>query len=217
MPRKVAVVIADPDEGRFERTAPYLRVPEVQQLVSDRDGIHGMLTGPAHLREKLQDVPAMIKQMRAIEQNLQENSPPVYVDTEQDQALARVEELEGLITAGMPTQAEMRRRPAGAVDKHRAWESRNMMNILEWKNIRRCMLVSGMLDLPSDSTDVSNIEILRPRFSPQEGAMHGEQIVGKMFSLPSGPIEIKNVMSEKEKAAMAAKYPKEHSAPPKET
>ncbi|MGD9893402.1 MAG: hypothetical protein AB7U18_19140, partial [Dehalococcoidia bacterium] len=49
----------------------------------------------------------------------------------------------------------------------------------------------------------ANLERFRPAYSPNELNMRGEQIQGKQFFMPQGPIEIKNVMSDEERAAMA--------------
>ena len=191
--------------GRLERTEPYLRPHHVDSLLEDKRGIEDTLSNQ-FLSNAVQDRGAMMRHHRQITTQLRDDAPKPYVAEEQDVANKRVAELEDLITTGMPTQAEMRRNPSGAVDKHRLWEERNLQNILEWKNVRLRMHASGMIDAPGDARDVANIEMLRPRYSAQEVAMHGEQIVGKTISLPNGKIKSRNHMSAEDRAAMQAKY-----------
>ena len=195
------------EPGRFERTTPYLRPNQTQELMEDKRSIEGVLDprAPAFVTNQIQDRGAMRRQLLHIDKRLHEDSPKPYVGPEQDAAVARLAELEDKITAGMPTQAEMRRNPAGAVDKHRLWEQRNKKHILEWKNIRLRAHASGMIDGVADAQDVANVERLRPVNSPQEGLMHGEQIQGRTISLPPGKVGIRNVMSDADRAAEKAK------------
>lgn len=89
---------------------------------------------------------------------------------------------------GIPTQAEMRRNPSGAVDKHQNWQYRNKQRMAEWKNIRLRLHASGALEnVRPDATDVANFEQFRPSGGPGELNMHNEQIQGKvMFQSPPG-------------------------------
>lgn len=192
--------------GRLERIEPYLRPHQVDSLIEDKASIEATLSAPAHVTAAIQDRGAMLKQHREVSRQLRDDAPKPYVADEKDAAVKRAAELEEAITTGMPTHAEMRRNPHGAADKHRMWEERQLHNILEWKNIKLRMLSSGMIDGPADARDVANVETLRPTYSAQELAMHGEQIVGKTISLPPGKIKSRNHMSEADRAAMKAKY-----------
>lgn len=188
--------------GRFERTAPLLRPNQVEEMLEDQRNIEATMRAPAHVSSQITDRAAMRRQMQHIKTQLHENAPEPYVGEECDLARVRLAELEEKITAGMPTQAEMRRNPSGAVDKHRGWERRHKMDVLEWKNIRLRMHAAGMLDEIPDAQDVANIERLRPRSSSQELNMHGEQIPGKMIMLPPGQIESRNHASDEDRASL---------------
>jgi len=188
--------------GRFERIAPLLRPNQVEEMLEDQRNIEATMRAPAHISGQITDRAAMRRQMQHIKAQLHENAPEPYVGDECDQAKRRLNELEAKILPSMPTQAEMRRNPSGAVDKHRGWEKRHKHDVLEWKNIRLRMHASGMLDEISDAQDVANIERLRPRSSSQELLMHGEQIAGKMIMLPPGQIESKNHASDEDRASL---------------
>ncbi|MGE0372990.1 MAG: hypothetical protein AB7Q01_14065 [Gammaproteobacteria bacterium] len=188
---------------RVERLEPYLRPNQINELVEERNGIEATLTGPDHVRNVVQDRAAMVRQIRAIDRQLAENAPKPYAETEIDNAARREAELRERLTSTMLTQAELRRNPVGAADKLRGWERTYKQDVLEWKNLRLRLHASGHIDDVPDAQDVANLERFRPAYSPNELNMRGEQIQGKQFFMPQGPIEIKNVMSEEERAAMA--------------
>lgn len=193
-------------DGRLERLEPYLRPNQVDDLLEERKGIEKTLNAPAYAQSAIADRGAMMRHHRHITHQLTHDSPKPYVEDERDVAVKRVADLEEKIQVGMPTHAEMRRNPHGAVDKHRLWEERNLNRILEWKNVRLRMHASGMIDGPSDARDIANIETMRPTYSPQELAMRGEQIPGKVMSMPRGKIASRNHMSDEDRAALKAKY-----------
>lgn len=185
-----------------ERLQPYLRPNQVEQLIDERASIDNMLNAPEYIKNQIQDKGAMLRHARSIDKTLHENVATPYLDTERDRAARREKELLEDITAGMPTQAEMRRSPPGAVDKHRAWERDNKQKILEWKNLRIRMHVSGMLKDHETATDVANLERFRPVGGSQELNMDNALIGGKGIFLPNGPIAVTNVMSDEDREAM---------------
>lgn len=146
----------------------------------------------------------MQRQIRAIDRQLQTDAPRPYSESERDAAVARERDLREKIREGMCTQAEMRRNPAGATDKHRAWEKARKADVLEWKNVRVRMHASGMIDSVRDAQDVANIETFRPAHASHELNMDNAQIPGKDIYLPSGPIAVRNVMSDEDREAHKA-------------
>jgi hypothetical protein len=192
-------------KGRFERVEPFLRPHQVSELMSEKSAIEQTLQQPSHITAQIQNRGQMVKQARHIDQSLHENTPQPYLDAERDEAAKRERELREKWTSGMPTQAEMRRAPAGAVDKHRTWEAHNKRDIFEWKNIRLRMHASGMLDEHPDAREVANIEQFRPVYSPTELPMENKLVNGKDIFLPNGPVQVRNVMSDEDREAMRAR------------
>ena len=170
-----------------ERITPLLKPNQVVEMKEEQAQLEKTLAAPAHISGRIQDKPAMYRQLGNIRSTLEKDRPREYAGHELDLAKSRESELITAIKNGMPTQAEMRRNPAGAVDKHRSWEMRNKEKILEWKNIRKRLHASGAIDdcLP-DSTDLSNIEMYRPAGGTQEMNMGNCQIEGTQFHFPPG-------------------------------
>lgn len=187
---------------RFERTTPLLNPHQVNDLVNEKAGIEAALSGPSHIRNQIQNPGQMRRQVAAIDRQLHDHAPTPYAEGELDAAVKREAELREKWTAGMPTQAEMRRCPAGAIDKHRSWERHNKRDIFEWKNIRKRLHASGFIDDLPDARDVANIERYRPVHASHELPMDNKLVAGKDIYLPAGPIAVRNVMSDEDKQAM---------------
>ena len=193
-------------DGRLERLDPYLRPHQIEDMIEERSGIEKTLSATASAQNAIVDRGAMMKHHRHLTDQITHHSPKPYVENERDAAVKRAADLEEQMLVGMPTHAEMRRNPHGAVDKHRLWEERNLNRVLEWKNVRLRMHASGMIDGPADARDIANIETIRPTYSAQELAMRGEQIQGKTISMPRGKIASRNHMSDEDREALRAKY-----------
>ncbi len=102
------------------------------------------------------------RRKHALNKQILEGSPPNDLQGATKDALySRQQELESDIKVGMPTHEEMRRNPAGAVDKHRKWERANKTRILERQNILH------LLNPDDDSKDLTNLDLLRPSQLPQ--------------------------------------------------
>jgi len=196
----MSAVMKEPE--RFERTAQLLNPHQVNDLLNEKQAIEKALSSPEYIRNQVQSPGQMRRHLAAIDRQLHEGAPRPYATAELDAAVKREEELREKWTTGMPTQAEMRRAPAGAVDKHRAWEARNKRDIFEWKNIRKRLHASGHLDALPDARDVSNIEMFRPAYAGHELPMDNKLVPGKDIFLPTGAIQVRNVMSEEDRAAM---------------
>lgn len=162
-----------------ETTKPLLRPAQAQEWREQAKSLREMLSAPPHIANRIEDRGQLTKNLRALERDLQNQEPRPYAPEELDAAVNRSDQLKAEILQGMPTQEEMRRNPAGAVDKHRRWEKRNKPKISEWKNIQLRRHQTGDVDLP-DATDVANFEQFRPSGGSQQLNMHSEQIPGKV-------------------------------------
>lgn len=187
---------------RFERTTPLLNPHQVNDLQNEKAGIEAALRGPSHISGRIENPGQMRRQAAAIDRQLHDHAPTPYRQDDLDAAVKREAELREKWTAGMPTQAEMRRCPAGAIDKHRSWERANKRDIFEWKNIRKRLHASGFIDDLPDARDVANIERYRPVHASHELPMDNKIVPGKDIFLPNGPIQVRNVMSEEDRQAM---------------
>ena len=167
-----------------ESTAALLRPAQVDALTEEVRRLEGELNAPAFIQTQIRDRTTKRKQLQQLRRDLANQAPKPYEKTDLDAAARRHAELLDEIKAGMPTQAEMRRRPVGAVEKHMTWERRNKERILELKNIRLRLHASGALDGVGDAGEVSNIERFRPRGGPGELNMDGTLIAGRDFHLP---------------------------------
>lgn len=169
-----------------EDTKPLLRPHQVEDVKEEAARLQATVEAPSWQRAAIADMSEVRRQLRAAMQQLERQTPRAYDGTTLDRAVAREEELRTLILQGMPTQEEMRRNPAGAVDKHRLWEHRNKERIQEWKNIRLRLHASGALDELPDARSVANLEKYRPRGGSQQLNMHNEQIPGKQIHFGVG-------------------------------
>lgn len=168
-----------------ETTSPLLTAEQMLGYQQEESQLQAQLTAPPHIRKQIQNAGAMADRLRQVKRLIETTAPKAYAPAERDGAAARLKELEAEITAGMPTQEEMRRNPPGAVDKHMAWERRNKTNILEWKNIKRRLHMTEIGNGPVEvAKDISNIEHLRPHGLTQSMDMAGAQISGKHFFIP---------------------------------
>lgn len=166
---------------RFERLAPYLRPSQIDDMQREKRVIEGQLNAPPYLRRVLDDPKQAIDTLARIAKQLDADAPKEYKGAELDKAVAREKELREKWMAGMPTAAEMRKNPPGALEKHMAWERRHAQDIDEWKNIRQRLYTSGALPSEFEGSSVSNIEVYRQHGGPSELSMDGAQIAGKQF------------------------------------
>ena len=130
----------------------------------------------------IEDKAEVSRQLRRAKKDFETQLPqPPANGEEEDRMVKRAKQLLSEITVGMCSQEEMRKAPAGAVDKHRAWEARNKPKIMEWKHIMLRMTAG------SGDRDAANLEKHRPRASSLN--MDSAQIPGKQFYMPetTGP------------------------------
>jgi hypothetical protein len=123
----------------------------------------------------------LAKRRRALEDQLEDGTPPQVSGETKDVLSKRLQELNETMRIGMPTVEEMRRNPAGAVDKHRRWEAANKVRKLERDNVLH------LLNPDDDSKDLTNIEMIRPSGLIPGGAstfMADAQIPGHFAMTP---------------------------------
>lgn len=112
----------------------------------------------SHLRKNSIDVEQAVSRARRLKKQLDTESPSLNLSgAAKDQLKKRSDALQEKILQGMPTHEEMRKNPAGMVDRHMKWEAGNKRRILEWKNIQK------MLEPDSSDKDLSNFERFRPQ------------------------------------------------------
>lgn len=163
----------------------YLRPHEVEECKAEQRELEGMLSMPQHLLSNV-DVGAARQQLRGVVRKLETQTPRALKGEALDAAVKREAELREKVLLGMPTQAEMRRNPAGAVTKHRQWEQRSKKDVLRWKDLRLVLHASGAVDAGlRDATEVANLERYRPTGGAQELNMDNAQIPGKVIFLPA--------------------------------
>jgi len=178
-----------------EKTEPLLRPTQVAETEEEKRRVTEILSAPPHIAAQVQDRGELVKQARRLGEILEKGTPRPYSAKELDAAVKRERVLRSFWTEGMPTQAEMRKNPVGAVDKHRRWERAKKKAIQEWKNIKlRLHATEAMVGADShlsDERDVANIEHYRPRGGSGELNMDVAQIVRPSYSpLPDRPVPV---------------------------
>lgn len=193
-----------------ESTKPLLRPNQVESYKAEAALQEHMLSLPGNIGGGI-DRRQIVRHLRSLQHDLETQTPRIYPLDDLDAAVRRETQLREDIQQGMPTQAEMRRTPAGAVDKHMAWEKRNKTKLLEWKNIRLRLLESGQLGDKAHAQDAANFERFRPNGGAQELNMHNEKITGKEIHLPppdAGPV---TVMSDAQSETLKGVNPELHA------
>lgn len=195
-----------------ETAKPLLRPRQLNALHGEEKRLESVLSAPPHIAGTV-NRGEMTRQLKRIKTEREAQTPTAYREHELDDAHRREVELRQFWLEGMPTQAEMRRNPAGAVDKHRRWERAKKAAIIEWKNIQLRLHASstgvdGHLD---DERDVANIERFRPAEAGHELNMHNEQIPGKSFFMPERVVPAA-VATDDELALLKELDPDTHAA-----
>lgn len=172
--------------------------------------IENALQAPPHIANQIQDRAGMTRLLRTLKREREAQTAYPYAPHERDEAVRREAELRERWLNGMLTQAEMRRNPAGAVDKHRHWEARNKRVIGEWKNVIKRLHASpsGVPGRLRDENDVSNIERYRPVGGSGELNMHNEQIISADYHMPHTPHSV--VMTPAEGEVLKTLDPETH-------
>jgi hypothetical protein len=160
----------------------FLRESQIQQLESEKTRLEGLLSDP---KSQVQERGAMQHQVRNLGNQIDTQSPPQIVGADLDSLVREERTLREKMLEGMPSQAEMRQSPPGAIGKHLAWDrmvkeptnERGETRFQRWKNIRMT------LNRGSDDPDVANFERYRPRVSTLN--LDNALIPGAVHSVPS--------------------------------
>lgn len=199
-------------EGTFERTAPYLKQNQLEEMQAEKDRLSQTLRAPPHLRNAIQDGAGMMATLKRIERSLERDTAKAYEGPALDAAVRREKELREEWLVGMPTYEEMRRNPPGALDKHMQWESRNKAKIAEWKNIKRRLFAGGAVPSSVSDGSVANIELHRPRATSGELSMDNAQIPRTVTYTGLGGRSVP--FSDEQLAFLAKVYPGIHNQLP---
>lgn len=158
-------------------TENLLRPPQYEELKKEQEDLTYKTEGPwKHL---IQKPGRLLQRKREIQQQLSRSLPEPITDPIEKDTLAKIEvELREKITHGMLSQEEMRKNPAGSVDRHRRWERANKADIMKWKNIR-LQLHADQSDPSTWDRDTANLEQFRPE-GARERVRLDAQIPGKM-------------------------------------
>lgn len=133
-----------------------LKTHQVEELLDEKAQIQDTLSPSNPFRKNINKPQLMHQRARSIEKIIEEYAPEKLPGNEQDKLAKLEQDLRNTWTQGMPTEEEMRKNPAGMVDRHRKWEKANKKIIMQWKNVRR------QLEPNSDDPDLANIERFRP-------------------------------------------------------
>lgn len=171
-------------KGRLQTKATrFLRPKERRERESEKAQIEGVLNAPPWATKDLTERGRTFLQTRrrAIEDDLEENSPPEVSGQTKDALVKRLRVLEDEIRGGMPTVEVMRRNPPGAVDMHDRWMKRTKDMQIERKNLLK------VIDPTNEDKDYCNVEMLRSTGITQDMAatfMMGAQIPGNFAMTP---------------------------------
>jgi hypothetical protein len=152
----MANVIVKEDEVTIPKE-PLLRYNQREELKAEVESLDLALHPMNPFRHKNSiDAQAASSRARSLKKQLNDNSPKELSGGAKDKIAKRCKEIEEKIVNGMPTQEEMRKNPAGMVDRWIKWEKANKKAVLEWKNAQI------MLEPDSSDKDLANFERLRP-------------------------------------------------------
>jgi hypothetical protein len=192
-------------------TANLLHPRQVSELNETKAKLGGMLAAAPYIRAQLEDGGANVaKQIQGIDKML-EQAPKPYAPGEIDAAVKMEAQLRSEWLGGMPTQAEMRRNPPGAVDKNTAWQKHTKEKVLQWKHLRRRLHATGISEHRlADEGDISNVEMFRPVGGSGEMNMDNAQIPGAMMKLPPAGAGPASVMSDEQAEVLKDVNPELH-------
>lgn len=158
-------------------TENLLRPPQYDELKKEKEEIDYKLHGPwKHLVQK---PGRLLQRSKEVDKQLAQQLPePITNPLEKNQLYATEKALREKITHGMLSQEEMRKNPAGAVDRHRRWERANKPDIMKWKNVR-LQLAADQGDPSTWDRDTANLEQFRPEGATGRVRLDA-QIPGKM-------------------------------------
>ena len=165
-----------------------------EQLPSALNDPRGNLLRPAQLVEhtnelrmaeqqlanpNVQDKGAVRQRIGSLKRQYETQAPqPITDGILKDKLVAESNRLLEKILPGMLSQEEMRKNPAGSVDKHLRWERANKKDIVRWKKLQ-CVINADGSDPHTWDRDAANLERFRPD-GAQDRLRTDAQITGKM-------------------------------------
>jgi hypothetical protein len=153
-----------------------MRPSQVAEAKEELAQIEATLNAPPHIRGRISDPRMMQKRRQSLRNELDKNAPRAYAKSELDAAIKEYNSLSDFIAEGMPSNATMRRNPAGAVGQHISWEKRTEKAVLRYKHIGLRLLATGAVpDNMKHGTDISSVERLR-KLDGDNDSMEGAQI-----------------------------------------
>ena len=147
-----------------------LRPAQVEENTAEIRRLEDLIRQP-----HTQDRPTAMRQLRALQKTVTDLTPKAFEGKEKDAAAKTESELREAMLQGMPTKAEMRLNPPGAVGKLQRWTKANAERIQAWKYLQL------RLNAGTDDPDVANFERFRPEGGAQELPLNGAQITRKDF------------------------------------
>lgn len=187
-------------------TTPVLRPSQVDDMRSEIGAIeHTLRPGNSKLEQLVKaqiDKRELARQAQGLAQTLETQSPKVIASEDMAAAVEIETTLRDRIaSSGMPTAAEMRKNPSGAVDKHLGWQDRTTTDMLRWKNLRLMLQASGHDFGGRRAGDsVADFEPYRPVGGAMEMPMDNAQIPGRYYMMPGPSFVPGNTMPESEAA-----------------
>lgn len=174
MPDVIVPTQTDLPEAFTKPSGNLLRPAQMAEQEHEIRAAEAQLTNP-----NIQDKGAVRTRIRTLKQQFEQQAPRQVVDGKVKDAMAK--EAQGLldqILPGMLSQEEMRKNPAGSVDKHLRWERANKPKIIRWKKLQ-CMLNADGSNAGTWDRDAANLERFRPQ-GVQDRFRTDAQISGKM-------------------------------------
>jgi len=155
----------------------FLRPEQRDELKADIASTEQMLSDPS---AQLNARGAAQGRLKKLKTSLEEGTPPPLSGAQKDKVAKLRDQLIGEIQVGMPSHEEMRRKPAGAVDKFRRHDKANKRKMILLKKA-----ILALAGPDCDDIEIANLEQFRPRTSSI--GMHSAEI-GKdqdAYSFPS--------------------------------
>ncbi len=175
-------------------THALLRPDQVEEMRDEQQSLERKLDSKV-----IQDKGVVRDQLIRLHKQLETQAPKPYVGADLDRATKRADELKEQIREGMLSHEEMRKCPPGAIDRHRAWEKKNKVRILEYQNIQRRLNADG------DDRESASIENFRPTTSTMN--MDNALVSGQTFFMPPPGVAPTVILDDEEIATLKAMSP----------
>lgn len=154
MANEVTALASDPEIAGLLRPN-YLRTHQRTERRREIESLDNALRDPS-LKKTIANPGRLAQQNQQRKKTLEQQSPPPLTATQR----GKIATLNALALAsakeGMVSQEEMRHKPPGASDRHRAYEKAKKGDILLWKRSQI------LLNPDSDDRDLCNLEKFRP-------------------------------------------------------